>query len=218
CRLVSLANGLDLVDQNQRERRRLDPCLPLRRLAEHCAGLVCLTGCRQGLVASLTAEARVAEAEMALQCWVDWFGHERVFVELQDNLVHGDRVRNRALAALARKVGVEIVATGDVHYHDRARHRLQDVLVAIKNRTTLDQSHQLRRPNREFHLRAPELQLRRFLEFPDAVANTLAVAEACAFDLTEDLGYRLPEPPVPPGHTPDSWLEDCCSRELASRY
>jgi len=218
CRLVSLANGLDLAEQDQRERRRLDPCLPLARLARHCGGLVCLTGCRQGQVPSLAAEGRVAEAEGALRRWVDWFGPERVFVELLDNLVHGDRARNRALARLARKVGVEIIATGDVHYHDQARHRLQDALVAIKNRTTLEESHQLRRQNREFHLRAPELQIRRFLEFPDAVANTLLVAEACSFDLTEDLGYRLPEPPVPPGHTPDSWLAECCSRELACRY
>lgn len=218
CRLVSLANGLDLSRQDQRERRRRDPCLPLRRLAEHCAGLICLTGCRQGEVASLAAEGRDAEAEGALRRWVDWFGAEHVYVELQDNLVHGDRARNRALARLARRVGLEVVATGDVHYHDPRRHRLQDALVAIKHRTTLDESHQLRRPNREFHLRAPELQAHRFREMPNAVANTLRVAEACSFDLTEDLGYRLPEPPVPAGHTPDSWLTDCCRRELDARY
>lgn len=217
-RLVSLANGLDLPEQDERERRRRDPCLPLQRLAERCAGLVCLTGCRQSEVASLAGEGRVVESETALQRWVDWFGPGRVFVELQDNLVHGDRARNRALARLARKVGVETVATGDVHYHHPARHRLQDALVAIKHRTTLEESHRLRRPNREFYLRGPDLQARRFQEFPEAVANTLCVAEACSFDLTEDLGYRLPEPPVPAGHTPDSWLAECCGRELALRY
>ncbi|HET7876849.1 MAG TPA: error-prone DNA polymerase [Methylomirabilota bacterium] len=218
CRLVSLANGLDLDGSDERERRRRDPCLPLHRLPDHCEGLVCLTGCRRSEVASLTAEGRTAEAETALRRWVAWFGPRRVFVELQDNLVHGDRARNRALARLAWEVGVETVATGDVHYHDPARHRLQDALVAIKHRTTLDESHQLRRPNREFHLRSPALQARRFREFPEAVANTLRVAETCSFDLTEDLGYRLPEPPVPAGHTPDSWLAACCSRELAIRY
>jgi error-prone DNA polymerase len=218
CRLVSLANGLDLPEQDQRERRRRDPCLPLGRLAAHCAGLVCLTGCRQGAVAALAAEGRAAEAEAVLRRWADWFGTGRVFVELQDNLVHGDRARNRALAGLARRVGVGVVATGDVHYHDPERHRLQDALVAIRHRTTLDESHRLRRPNREFWLRPPGLQAGRFREFPDAVANTLRIAEACAFDLTEDLGYRLPEPPVPPGHTPDSWLAACCERALAARY
>ena len=218
CRLISLANGLDLPEQDQRERRRLDPCLPLRQLRPHCTGLLCLTGCRQGEVAWHTAQGRSAEAEAALGRWVEWFGSEQVFVELQDNLVFGDRARNRALDKLARKVGVATVATGDVHYHDRARHRLQDAMVAIKHRTTLDRSHRLRRPNREFHLRAPELQARRLHEFGDAVANTVRVAEMCSFDLTHDLGYRLPEPPVPDGHTPDSWLAACCTKELRARY
>jgi error-prone DNA polymerase len=218
CRLVSLANGLDLPDQDQRERRRRDPCLPVARLAEHTAGLLCLTGCRQGEVPALVAEGRMAEAEAALRRWVDWFGPERVFVELQDNLVHGDRPRNRALARLARAAGAGVVATGDVHYHDQSRHRLQDALVAIRHRTTLDESHRLRRPNREFQLRSPEQQARRFAEFPEAVANTARIAQLCTFDLTADLGYRLPEPPVPAGHTPDSWLAARCAAELAARY
>jgi error-prone DNA polymerase len=218
CRLVSLACGLDLPDQDERERRRRDPCLPVRRLADHCAGLVCLTGCRQSAVAVAAGEGRAADAEAALRRWAGWFGPENVLVELQDNLVHGDRARNRALARLAKAVGVDVVATGDVHYHDPARHRLQDALVAIKHRATLDECHQLRRPNREFHLRTPEQQALRFREFPDAVANAARVAERCSFDLTQDLGYRLPEPPVPSSFTPDSWLADCCAQELARRY
>jgi error-prone DNA polymerase len=218
CRLVSLANGLEEPGEAAREKRRRDPCLALHRLAPHCRGLVCLTGCRQGEVPTLAEEGRLDEAEAVLRRWIGWFGASSVFVELQDNLVHGDRPRNRALAGLARKAGVGVIATGDVHYHDRSRHRLQDALVAIKHRTTLDESHQLRRPNREFHLRAPQLQARRFQEFPEAVANTLRVAEMCRFDLTQDLGYRLPEPPVPPDHSPDSWLRACCERELDQRY
>jgi error-prone DNA polymerase len=218
CRLVSIANGLGLPDQEQRERRRLDPFLPLDRLAEHARGLLCLTGCRDGEVPSLAARGRGAEAERALRRWIDWFGSESVFVELQENLVHGDRARNRALARLAAACGVATVATGDVHYHHRSRHRLQDALVAIRHRTTLDASHNLRRPNGEFHLRPPERQARRFREFPEAVRATLRIAERCRFDITEDLGYRLPSPDVPEGHTPDTWLEECCHRVLAERY
>ena len=218
CRLISLAGGIDLPEQAQREQRRRDPCLPLARLQAHCHGLLCLTGCRQGEVPQRLAEGRRAEAEAALQRWIAWFGREQVYVELQDNLVHGDRPRNRALAELARELGVETVATGDVHYHDRSRHRLQDALVAVKHNTTLEESHRLRRPNREFHLRAPEQQARRFHAFPEAVRNTRRIAERCTFDLTEDLGYRLPEPPVPEGETPDSWLATCCEQELERRY
>lgn len=218
CRLASLANGLGLERQEARERRRRDPCLPLAQLAPHCRGLVCLTGCRQGEVPVLVAAGRTAPAEAALRRWVEWFGAGQVLVELQDNLVYGDRPRNRALARLADKVGVEVVATGDVHYHERSRHRLQDALVAIRHRTTLEESHQLRRPNSEFHLRPPEQQARRFAEFPEAVAATLRVAERCHFDLTRDLGYQLPSPRVPDGHTPDSWLRRLCEEALRAKY
>ncbi len=218
CRLVSLACGLELENQKARDARRREPCLPLARLAGHCAGLVCLTGCRQGEIATAVAEGRLEEAEAVLRRWLDWFGRENVFVELQDNLVHGDRPRNRALAALARRLDVPIVATGNVHYHHPHRGRLQDAMVAIKHRTSLEESHQVRRPNHEFFLRPAEQQARRFAEFPEAVANTRLVAERCGFVLTGDLGYELPTPPVPEGYDPDGWLGELCRTALLARY
>src|SRR5207253_5907831 len=151
---------------------------------------------------------RTADAERALWRLVDWFGKEHVFVELQDNLVFGDRPRNHALVTLAERIGVGVVGTGDVHYHEPDRHRLQDVLIAIKHRKTLDESHRERRPNAEFYLRSPQEQARRFAEYhPQAGANSVRIARRCAFDLTEDLGYQLPAPPVPTGEAPPRPLE-----------
>lgn len=218
CRLVSLANGLEVEEQKERDIRRRDPCLPLDRLAAHCTGLVCLTGCRQGEIAVHLEAGRQDLADAALRRWLDWFGIGNVFVELQDNLVYGDRPRNRALATLARRFDVPVVATGNVHYHEPARGRLQDALVAIKHCSSLEASHQVRRPNHEFFLRPPELQEQRFAEFPEAVANTRLVAERCAFVLTGDLGYELPTPPVPEGYTPEGWLAELCRQALVARY
>ncbi|MGH7776578.1 MAG: DNA polymerase III subunit alpha [Candidatus Dormibacterales bacterium] len=218
CRLASLVNGHGLTSQADRERRRLDPCLPLARLRPHCEGLICLTGCREGEVPALAAAGDLAGAARALGRWVEWFGRDRVYVELQMNLVHGDLSRNRRLAQLARSAGLPVVATGGVHYHDRSRHRLQDALVAIKNRTTLEESHRLRRPNAEFGLRPPELAARLFKEFPQAVAATEEIARRCAFDITTGLGYRLPAPPVPPGHDLDSRLRSLCETRLLEKY
>jgi error-prone DNA polymerase len=218
CRLVSIACGHDLSDQQARDRRRLAPCVPLQRLQPHAEGLICLTGCREGELAVQAAAGCTPDAEAALRRWIEWFGAGNVYVEQQDNLVHGDRPRNRRLAALAAAAGVEVVATGNVHYHERDRHRLQDALVAIKHRTTLDESHQLRRPNSEFALRRPADQVRRFAEFPQAVANTLVIAERCGFDITADLGYRLPTPPAPEGHDSDTWLAELCRRAMLEKY
>ena len=143
-----------------------------------------------------------AGARDVLRRWVDWFGPGNVWVELHDNLVQGDQPRIRAQVSLARELGAGVVATGDVHYHDPERHRLHDALCAIRHRTTLDGCHTQRRPNREFYLRSPAEQAERFAEWPEAVASTLRIAERCAFDLTEDLGYRLPRRtsprPTPP--------------------
>ena len=219
CRLSSLAFGLQEDTPAQREARRLDPVVPIEAIAAHAEGVILLTGCRQGLVPVLMRRGRVAEAEAALRRFVKWFGTDSVFVELQDNLVHGDRPRNRALVTLAERVGVEVVGTGDVHYHVQDRHRLQDVMVSIRHRETLDESHRERRANAEFYLRSPEEQARRFAAYhPRAAANSVRIARRCAFDLTEDLGYRLPSPPVADGKTPLQELERICRERIIERY
>ncbi|MBT5772951.1 MAG: error-prone DNA polymerase, partial [Dehalococcoidia bacterium] len=219
CRLSSLAFGLQQISDEDKESHRLDPRLPIDELPDHAAGLILLTGCRDGLVPRLVEAHRTAEAEATLRRFVHWFGADNVFVELQDNLVFGDRPRNRALVQLAERVGVGVVGTGNVHYHDPARHRLQDVMVAIRHRKTLDESHRERRPNAEFYLRTPEQQARRFEAYhPDAAANSVRIARRCSFDLTEDLGYQLPSPTSSTGGAPEDELATICHRRLADRY
>ncbi|HEU5430124.1 MAG TPA: PHP domain-containing protein, partial [Thermomicrobiales bacterium] len=196
-------------------RPRLDPAL----LPAHADGLILLTGCRQGRLSQLVdaGEARAAAAE--LDRYLAWFGPANVAVELQHNLVYGDTRRVRALADLAAAAGVAAVATGDVHYHRRERHRLQDVLVAIRCRTTLDGSHRCRRPNAEFALQPPAVMAERFARYPDAIRATRALAERCAaFDLTRDLAYRFPDYAAPTGETPDAYLARVCWEALAGRY
>jgi len=134
-------------------------------------------------------------------------------------MVRGDRALTRVLADIADTVGLGVVATGDVHYHAPSRHRLQDVLVAIRHRTTLDGSHAVRRPNGEFALRPIAQVERLFADRPDALANTVAIAERCrAFALTRDLGYRFPDfhgsdrAPAPRA------LAELCGARLNERY
>ena len=219
CRLSSLAYGLGETDRRAQEARRVDPVVPLAALERHAAGLIVLTGCREGRIPALVQAGRGAEAATALARLIGWFGEAQVFVELQDNDVHGDRPRNEALVRLAERAGVGVVGTGNVHYHARERHRLQDVLVAIRHRSTLDESHAERRPNAEFWLRSPVEQAERFARYhPEAAANTVRIARRCTFDLTGDLGYRLPAPPLSEGATPLGELERICRERLRDRY
>jgi error-prone DNA polymerase len=161
---------------------------------------------------------RHREAEEAGHRYRTLFGTDNFFLELQNNSVYGDVRRNHLLAELAGHLGLGIVATGNVHYHRRERHRLQDVLVAIRTVQTLDGSHRQRRENSEYFLRPPGEMAERFRDFPEAVANTRRIAERCTFDLTRDLDYQFPTYPVPGSETQDSYLRKVCYQEVGRRY
>src|SRR5262249_49560777 len=154
-------------------------------LEELNEGLVCLSGCaRDGLaVRDPNAAAGLARA----------FGRDRFYVELQRPFERGDARRNAALRDLAETLGVKTGATGDVQAHDAGRAWLQDVLVAVRCRTSLDGCERERRGNHECVLATPEAMDDRFPDDRDAVARTAEVAERLEFDLTEELGYRYPD-------------------------
>jgi error-prone DNA polymerase len=192
-----------------REAELLPPALDQRLLEELNDGLVCLSGCaRHGLaVHDANAAARLAAA----------FGRERFYVELQRPYERGDARRNASLRELAETLRVDTVATGDAHAHHRDRTALQDALVAIKNRTSLEGSERERRGNRECVLLRPDEVADRFPDDREAVARTVEIAERLAFDLTAELGYRYPD--FSDGHDPaDVQLARICNRAFEERY
>ena len=197
---------------------RRNPGLDPKYLSELASGIILLTGCRKGPVTSLLTEGRQQEAQETLGQYLDWFGAANVFVELQQNLVQGDVQRTRQLIELARSLGVEVVATNNVHYHVPERHRLQDALVAIRHNQSLEETHPKRRPSGQFYLKSPEEMADLFRECPQAIENTLRIAERCTFDLTRDLGYQFPDYPVPEGFTPQTHLESLCYQAAQRRY
>jgi error-prone DNA polymerase len=212
------ANLCRLLTHAHLSNKRGEPSLDFNTLARHAEGIIALSGCKKGKAPSLVATGQYREAEAAARRYIALFGRDNFWIELQNNLVYGDRDRNRALVALAERLGVGCVATNNVHYHLRERHRLQDVLVAIRHRTTLDASHTLRRENSEYHLKSPEEMAALFAEWPQALTNSVRIAERCTFDLTSDLGYRFPDYPVPEGETVDSHLERVCYKAARERY
>jgi error-prone DNA polymerase len=154
----------------------------VRDVIEHADGLICLSGCA----------LRGVHDEPTLSRLLEGFGPERLRVELQRPFLRDDRARNRSLAALARRLGVACVATGNVHAHARSRGPLQDALVAIRLHCTLDASEPQRRGNFSHVLASPAAMAARFAEHPEAVAETARLADSLRFDLGSDLGYRYP--------------------------
>ena len=207
-RLFTLANAAD------RREPRLDPS----HLPRHSEDVVLLTGGRDGPLSRLAENSRVWEAHELLRRYMDWYGCGSVYVELQQNLLRGDTDRNRKLIGIAKDAGVPVVATNDVHYHAPERYRLQHALAAARLNTTIDQALPHLKPNHHLYLKAHAEMERLFAERPEAVSNTLRIAERCGFDLANDLGYRLPEPDVPMGYTPQSFLERLCREAATRRY
>jgi len=204
CRLLTAAHA------HTRDGPELaEPSLDQALLAELNDGLVCLSGCaRHGLaVRNPNGTAALARA----------FGPERFFVELQRPYERGDARRLAALRDLAEALGVQTVTTGDAHAHHPRRTALQDVLVAIRCRTSLDGCEEERRGNRESVLLAPGEWEERFPHDRDAVARTAELAERLEFDLTEDLGYRYPDF-SDTGEPAIRQLARVCDRAFAERY
>jgi error-prone DNA polymerase len=205
CRLLTAAHAHTRDTTN----REPTACLDQALLEELNDGLVCLSGCaRDGLaVRDPNAAVRLARA----------FGRDRFYVELQRPYERGDARRNARLRELANTIGVATVATGDVHAHDRRRAALQDILVAVRCRTSLEGCERERRGNHEAVLLSPEQMLDRFPDDRDAVHRTSEIAERLEFDLTEELGYRYPD--FSDGTEPAIvQLRRVCERAFAERY
>jgi len=209
CRLITEAHAAG---------ERNNPALDSELLPSHSAGLIVLSGCPKGELSQLIMSQRFDEARALASKYRDWFGPQNYFFELQRNLVYGERQRNGALIQLAKKLGLPVVATGNVHYHVRPRHRLQDCLVAIGRNKSLEESHRERRPNSEFYLRPVNELTSLFKECPEALSASVAIAERCSFDLASELRYTFPEYQAPNGLTPDAYLEKLCLEATLRRY
>ena len=207
-RLFTLANAVD----------RREPRLDCRHLPAHAEGIILLTGGRDSCLARLALAGQRQKAAARLREYAGWYGPDSVYVELQRNFLQGDTMRNRKLAGVADEAGIPLVATNDVHYHAPERYRLQNALVAVRLNTTIDQALPHLRPNDHLYLKPPAEMARLFADFPEAVANTLRIAEECSFDLSTDLGYTLPEPALPEGYTAESYLKRLCYEAAARRY
>jgi len=204
CRILTDAHAGTRVPG--RERELLPAATTIDVLERHTEGLVALSGCaRHGLgVVDPNGAARLARAFKGA-----------FYVELQRPYERGDARRNAQLEELAATLRVPTVATGDVHAHHYRRARLQDALVAIRSRTSVDGCERERRGNHEFVLRSPHEMLERLPR--DAALRTREVAERCAFDLTQELGYRYPDfsDRADPA---DVQLRQLCDARFAERY
>ncbi|MGF1469645.1 MAG: DNA polymerase III subunit alpha [Sandaracinaceae bacterium] len=187
------ANLSTLITRARLDRPRGEPGVPFEVLAAHAAGLVCLDGGREGALAGLEADRAAARAGRLAEVFAD-----RFYLEVHDHALLADVAVTRARLALARRLALPWVVTGDVR-HARARDKaVHDALLCLKHRTTLDAAGDLLFPNDARRLRSPSEVARAWREEPAGVWRTVEVADRCRFRLRE-LRPTLPRFPLPAG-------------------
>ena len=193
------------------------PRIDLDMLAEHGTGLIGTSACLGGPVANNFLHGRPEAARDYAGRLAEIFGPDRFYIEIQDHGIKEQVETNRQLIPLARELGLPLVATNDVHYCSQADAGAQEVLVCVQTNTTLSDPKRLKTESDQLYLKGPEEMARVFGEVPEALANTIRIAEMCHLDLGFK-GYHLPHFQVPPGQTPDSYLEQLCRAGLRRKY
>src|SRR5262245_5967243 len=186
-------------------------------LAEHAAGLVCLTGGDEGPLAARLAAADPAGAREMLDRLVAVYGRFNVYVELQRHLHRAQEAGNDWLKGEAERAQLELLATNAPRLIARENRPLLDVLTCIREHTTLDAAGRLLAQNSERFMKRGAVMEQLFADCPRAVANTGELSIRLGFTL-KHLGYQFPEYPLKPGETPIGLLRALSEEGARARY
>ncbi|HEX2696613.1 MAG TPA: DNA polymerase III subunit alpha, partial [Anaerolineales bacterium] len=186
-------------------------------LAAHSEGLICTSGCMSAEIPRALLDDNPQEAVRRMNWYYDVFGPDRFFIELQQHNIKEITDLNRKLVEMGARYSGKFVATNDVHYINPEDARLQDILLAIQTNTLLSDKERMRMSDESYYLRTPQEMSRLFMEVPEALSNTLLIAERCNVDLSFK-GYHLPEFPVPDGYTAETYLRHLCEEGAQRRY
>lgn len=215
--LEGYQNLLILVSKAATEGFYYRPRVDFDLLRQHAKGIIALSGCLSGQVATLLAQGQDELAEKVLMEYAAIFGQRNFFVEIQNQGLEEQRRVNPKLIKLARAKGIPLIATNDVHYLDRADAEVQDILLCIQTGKTLSDPDRLRFANDQFYFKSPEEMSDLFYDLPDAIANTVEVANRCNVELDFE-HFHLPHFPLPAGVTDVTYLRELCANGAKVRY
>lgn len=186
-------------------------------LAQYSGDLIAMTACLGGEVPTMLMKGEQAQAERSLGEYSDIFGSENLYIELQENGLPEQAPVNDALIALAKQTGLKLVASNDIHYLTAKDAESHDVLLCIQTNSTLDAPGRFKFGTQEFYFKTPEQMTRLFSHVPEALANTLEIAERCnvEFDFGRSL---LPDPGVPAGVKSDDHMIAEARKGLLTRF
>ena len=215
--MAGYQNLLKIASASQLEGFYYRPRIDHDFLAAHNEGLIVTSGCLSGEIPRALHNNNPDRAEQSLKWYLEVFGRDRFFVELQSHNIKGLAQTNQSLVDLGNRYNLSFIAANDVHYINKEDSRLQDILLAIQTGSLLSDPNRMHMGDNSYYLRSPEEMQSLFGHIPGAIENTLAIADRCNVDLNPT-GYHLPLFTVPSEFTTQSYLRHLCEEGLKRIY
>lgn len=186
-------------------------------LEKYHEGLIVTSACVGGEVPQAILNGDMDEARKVIEFYINTFGKDNYFLEIQDHGLPEEAAVRPVLASLAKEYGLGLVATNDFHYTKKEDARSQEIKLCISTGKTLDDPYHFHFANDEFYCKSGD-EMRAILgNFPGAIENTRVIADRCNVELTFG-EHKLPSFDVPEGETAASYLRKLCEKALPERY
>ncbi|MFC0903398.1 DNA polymerase III subunit alpha [Clostridium sp. MT-14] len=185
-------------------------------LRSHSSGLIALSACMSGEIQSNILKNDLETARNAALFYRDTF-KDGFYLELQYHGIEQQLKINEQLIAMSKELHIPLVVTNDVHYIRKEDYTAHDILLCIQTGKTVEEEDRMRYPSDEFYLKSPEEMCSMFSNVPEALENTVKIAEECNFDY-EFHESKLPKFPLPEGTDAYEYLKELCYRGLEQRY
>jgi DNA polymerase III subunit alpha len=203
---VGYRNLIKLVSAGYTEGFYYKPRIDKALLAQHAQGLIGLSSCLKGEVATEVRGPHPHKAIAAASTFRDILGKGNFFLEMQYQGIEEQRIVNNGLLPIARDLGMPLVCTNDVHYLKHGDHKPHDILLCIGTGKGVNDEHRLRYHGDQFFLKSAEQMAQVFGDYPEAMANTLLIAERCNVTIPSGENH-LPKFEVPEGFTLEGYFE-----------
>jgi len=210
-------NLLKIVTAANMEGFYYKPRVDKELLSRHSKGLIAMTACLAGDVPRHLMNGNLQKAKQSIDEFIQIFGKENFFLELQDHHIPEQKKVNKEFIKLSKEFGLGLVATNDAHYMTQAEAQIQDILLCIQTQKTIHDEKRMRFQGTEFYFKSEKEMLDIFREVPESLKNTLKIAEMCDVKLDFESAH-LPDFKVPEGFTLSSYLRELCEDGMKKRY
>ena len=193
------------------------PRVDMEVLRENSEGIIALSACMAGVLSRQLLVGNYAEAKRKAEEFIEIFGRENYFIEIQDHGIMEQKKLNRDLITLANELDLQVVATNDVHYVKRSDAEFQDILMCIQMGKTVDDDDRMKMSTDQLYLKSEDEMRELFAYIPEAIDNTHKIVERCNVDI-EFGKLHLPKFDIPDGLTSYEYLRKLSESGLAERY